>query len=805
MMTDLLTSGIAINSNCQGLLLPPGFAGPAIDSVREHKAEILRTLRSSQMDAAGFYCTLPGALHRVLQASPWVAVSLQTTSASRYIVPERVSAYTRIGGSTWTAYRAANPGATINVRPRARVLSIYTEALGACGWDLDALTPDDRRSLLDASIENKIVVAHDGGSDLGWIFGESAARPRFVLDSMLLVRQLHPMLLLRPFRTAIAGGEVDRKNARDIIKQSEGKPAASLSYIAAALKMPAPDAIYEPSANWSIHPLSTGHHAYVTATVQLPVEILRRLMPGVDIEAMPDHIERSFPWYLAYAEATVRLAEAHVRGVPFDLEAAKKLRVACQDEIRQVADNLIQIPEFAKLHDLLADPRTGETQEIKQALAAYAIAHDIPMPLTNTGALCTSRSAMQKSGADRLPASIYLEKLKSNKKVFATISQYQAAAEADGRLHSIIALDAATGRTTSSEPSLQNVPRDSRLRSLFKAKDGHAILAADYAAIELRSASVLAERTIADLRGKIKDSQDESWFVECLRRGLRSKARLECPSEPEKVTLDWLNEAIPAVSQVVFRRSEQMMASIFRRGFDAHLVTAIDMASRQGLLQCGSSPVEWLAAQNISERERRKIELKSQRQGAKATNFGLLYGMGTAGLHRYGIDTYGLSWTLEEAASARSAWFALYPEFRLWQWWTKYLKGEEKEAGRIATWNAYRNELVVSEFPVKIYRIQTLTHRPFAVLDDVRQALNYQNQGTGADMLVRAITFLPEHVAAMLLVPVHDELVFEVPRGVIEETRALVVDAMTRAGDAVLGGQVPVEVECNDSEDWSKS
>ena len=127
-------------------------------------------------------------------------------------------------------------------------------------------------------------------------------------------------------------------------------------------------------------------------------------------------------------------------------------------------------------------------------------------------------------------------------------------AEVDGRLHSLIDFGAATGRTTSSELSLQNVPHDPRFRALFKARPGHQIIAADYGAIQLRIAAVLAERAVSDARRRIAEGQDQSWFIKQVLIGASSTRKLGCPQEPDKWSLDWSEQAIPSVAQVVLCR-----------------------------------------------------------------------------------------------------------------------------------------------------------------------------------------------------------------------------------------------------------
>ena len=64
----------------------------------------------------------------------------------------------------------------------------------------------------------------------------------------------------------------------------------------------------------------------------------------------------------------------------------------------------------------------------------------------------------------------------------------------DSRLHPSFHLHrTATGRLSSSNPNLQNIPRDSSVRGLFVAPDGYKLLVADYDQIELRVMAMFSQ------------------------------------------------------------------------------------------------------------------------------------------------------------------------------------------------------------------------------------------------------------------------------------------------------------------------
>jgi DNA polymerase-1 len=110
---------------------------------------------------------------------------------------------------------------------------------------------------------------------------------------------------------------------------------------------------------------------------------------------------------------------------------------------------------------------------------------------TSTGRISTSKAVLEELAlTHELPKLIIeyreLDKLKS---VYTDALPHQIAA--DGRIHCLLNQTvAATGRLSSSEPNLQNVPIRTelgrRIRRAFVAEKGNKIISADYSQLELR-------------------------------------------------------------------------------------------------------------------------------------------------------------------------------------------------------------------------------------------------------------------------------------------------------------------------------
>ena len=298
------------------------------------------------------------------------------------------------------------------------------------------------------------------------------------------------------------------------------------------------------------------------------------------------------------------------------------------------------------------------------------------------------------------------------------------------------------------------------------------------------------------------------WLLPSLLSSDTDPARLTFPDEVSRPTRDeGLREILDSVRLAAYRvvtNSELVLADVFLRDLDPHLVTGLDLARRAGKLEFNGSALDWLSAQSPAQRVDLRTAFAEERQAAKACNFGLLYGMEAQGLRRMGITKHGLTWTIQEAADARKAWFDLYPDVRLWQLWTLYLRRFQQEHGIYRTWDKRGHHFRKSQYgKVNIYAVSTLTNRNFQIIEDRRAALNYQDQGTGADILARSIALLPKEVASMLVLSVHDELVFEAPKEAAPEVEAAARASMIAASNQVLKDRVPMVVEASCSDTWS--
>ena len=274
----------------------------------------------------------------------------------------------------------------------------------------------------------------------------------------------------------------------------------------------------------------------------------------------------------------------------------------------------------------------------------------------------------------------------------------------DGRVHTTFSQSfAETGRLSSSDPNLQNIPirteRGKNIRAAIVPRDkDHLLVSADYSQIELRILAAM--------------SGDEN------------------------------------------------MLAAFAAGADIHRDTA--------------SRVYNVAPEAVTA---------EQRSRCKMVNFGIVYG----------ISAFGLSQRLKiarrEAGDLIDTYFKLYPKVRAFM--DKSIEDARRTGYAVTALGRRRALRDISS--------RNATARQSAE----RDAMNTPVQGTAADLIKLAMVRVDralkaEGLKAKMILQIHDELLFDVPRNEVEAVSALAKREMSSALD--LG--VPLDVSVGVGENW---
>lgn len=278
--------------------------------------------------------------------------------------------------------------------------------------------------------------------------------------------------------------------------------------------------------------------------------------------------------------------------------------------------------------------------------------------------------------------------------------------KATGRVHtSYHQAVTATGRLSSSDPNLQNIPirteEGRKIRQAFIARPGYRIVAADYSQIELRIMAHLSE----------------------------DKGLLEA----------------------------------FAEGRDIHTATAAEVF--------GTS------LEKVSG---------DQRRSAKAINFGLIYGMSAWGLSRQ------LHIERNQAQTYIDRYFDRYPGVARYM---ERIRSQAAEDGFVET--VLGRRLYLPEI-----QSQNRNRRQGAE----RTAINAPMQGTAADIIKQAMIDVDAWLAegefdALMVMQVHDELVFEVAEKQVEAFIEQVQKRMQGAAEL----KVPLIVEAESGANWDEA
>jgi len=325
---------------------------------------------------------------------------------------------------------------------------------------------------------------------------------------------------------------------------------------------------------------------------------------------------------------------------------------------------------------------------------------------TPKGAPSTSESALQElSETYELPALILeyrsLSKLKSTYTDKLPLLINAKTQRIHTSYHQAVT---ATGRLSSSEPNLQNIPirteEGRKIRQAFVAAKGKKLISADYSQIELRIMAHL--------------SQDKG------------------------------------------------LLSAFQNNQDIHKFTASEVFS--------------VPLNEVSS---------TQRRSAKAINFGLIYGM----------SAFGLAKQLEVDQSSAKAYMEMY--FKRYPGVKEYMENIRHSAFE----KGYVETLLGRRLYLPEIRAKQAPRRKAAE----RTAINAPMQGTAADLIKLAMIQIFEKIKnrtdIVMLMQVHDELIFEVDEMVVDEAKSLIKSCM----ESCLQLSVPLLVDVGVGDNWEQA
>jgi len=171
------------------------------------------------------------------------------------------------------------------------------------------------------------------------------------------------------------------------------------------------------------------------------------------------------------------------------------------------------------------------------------------------------------------------------------------------------------------------------------------------------------------------------------------------------------------------------------------------------------------------------------RRVAKAINFGLLFGQGTFGLAE------NLHISQADAKTFIDQYFENFPKLHAWMDHVQELAHEKGYAETLLGRKRFLGEL----------KGHNAALRAFAE----RVAINHPIQGTEAEIVSMAMLEVdkqvPEKTAAMLL-QVHDELVFEIPKG----TAKKVAEQIRPIMEGIIKLSVPIVTEAKAGPNWAE-
>lgn len=318
----------------------------------------------------------------------------------------------------------------------------------AVSLDLGGLSTEDADALREWLAGDHPKLVHDSKSAMHALWNYDFELAGVIHDTFLAA------YLLRPSQRSYSLDNVVQRHLGQTLSQADGQMTL--------LDGPAEDA------------------SYVAAVIDLA----ERLAVELDEAGL----------YSVYADLEVPLAPVLGRmeraGIAVDVDALEELRKQAQaatDEAESEARNLVDKPEL----------NLGSPKQLQEVLF-----DQLGMPKTKKTKTGYSTAAKEIEGLAKVnphPFLDYLLKFRESQKMKSTVEGLIKAVADDGRIHTTFNQTvAATGRLSSTEPNLQNIPVRTefgrRIREAFVVGDGYEqLITADYSQIEMRVMAHLSQ------------------------------------------------------------------------------------------------------------------------------------------------------------------------------------------------------------------------------------------------------------------------------------------------------------------------
>ena len=175
------------------------------------------------------------------------------------------------------------------------------------------------------------------------------------------------------------------------------------------------------------------------------------------------------------------------------------------------------------------------------------------------------------------------------------------------------------------------------------------------------------------------------------------------------------------------------------------------------------------------------------RRVAKIMNFGVLYGLSPFGIRQQ------TGFSAEEGKAFIDTYFTKYPGI---QGYIEGIKEQVKQDGYVETLMGRRRR--INEVHSNNFHIRAAGER---------MAVNMPIQGTAADIIKIAMINIQQRMDAnkmrsKMILQVHDELIFEVPRDELGQMQAIITELMPSAVPPHVGFEVPLGVEMKVGDNW---